>query len=67
MAKTTAPKKAVVPEKIIRWLHRGDTLYDVIIPEDAEVIDARAGYNSLKEKLEAMEKTPQLIYETIEG
>lgn len=28
-----------VPEKIIRWLHRGDTLYDVIIPEDTEVID----------------------------
>ena len=25
--------------KILRWLHRGDTLYDVIIPEDAEVID----------------------------
>lgn len=28
-----------VPEKILRWLHRGDTLYDVTIPEDAEVID----------------------------
>lgn len=28
-----------VPDKIIRWLHRGDTLYDVIIPDDAEVID----------------------------
>lgn len=26
-------------EKIIRWIHRGDTLYDVEIPEDAEVID----------------------------
>lgn len=26
-------------DKILRWLHRGDTLYDVIIPEDAEVID----------------------------
>jgi len=25
-------------DKILRWLHRGDTLYDVIIPEDAEVI-----------------------------
>lgn len=25
--------------KIIRWLVRGDTIYDVIIPEDAEVID----------------------------
>lgn len=25
--------------KIIRWLHRGDTLYDVIVPPDAEVID----------------------------
>lgn len=26
-------------EKIIRWIHRGDTLYDVELPEDAEVID----------------------------
>lgn len=26
-------------DKIIRWLHRGDTLYDVEIPSDAEVID----------------------------
>lgn len=26
-------------DKILRWLHRGDTLYDVIIPKDAEVID----------------------------
>lgn len=26
-------------DKIIRWLHRGDTIYDVIIPDDAEVID----------------------------
>ncbi|MCR5186368.1 MAG: hypothetical protein K6D97_04550 [Clostridia bacterium] len=25
-------------DKILRWLHRGDTLYDVIIPEDAEMI-----------------------------
>lgn len=25
-------------DKILRWLHRGDTLYDVIIPKDAEVI-----------------------------
>lgn len=25
-------------DKILRWIHRGDTLYDVIIPEDAEVI-----------------------------
>ena len=24
--------------KILRWLHRGDTIYDVIVPEDAEVI-----------------------------
>lgn len=27
------------PEKILRWLHRGDTLYDVTLPHDAEVID----------------------------
>lgn len=26
-------------EHILRWLHRGDTLYDVIIPNDAEVVD----------------------------
>lgn len=26
-------------DKILRWLVRGDTLYDVIIPDDAEVID----------------------------
>ena len=25
-------------DKILRWLHRGDTIYDVIIPEDAEII-----------------------------
>ena len=27
-----------IEDKIFRWLHRGDTLYDVIIPEDAEVV-----------------------------
>lgn len=26
-------------DKILRWLVRGDTLYDVTIPEDAEIID----------------------------
>ena len=26
-------------DKILRWLHRGDTIYDVEIPEDAEVVD----------------------------
>jgi hypothetical protein len=26
-------------DKILRWLGRGDTLYDVTIPDDAEVID----------------------------
>lgn len=25
-------------DKILRWIHRGDTIYDVIIPDDAEVI-----------------------------
>lgn len=25
-------------DKILRWLHRGDMIYDVIIPDDAEVI-----------------------------
>ena len=27
-----------VENKILRWIHRGDTIYDVIIPEDAEII-----------------------------
>ena len=26
-------------EKILRWIHRGDTVYDVIIPNGAEVMD----------------------------
>ena len=26
-------------DKILRWLIRGDTLYDVVIPDDAEVVD----------------------------
>ena len=26
-------------DKILRWLVRGDTIYDVVIPEDAQVID----------------------------
>lgn len=26
-------------DKILRWLVRGDTIYDVIIPDDAEIID----------------------------
>ena len=26
-------------DKILRWLHRGDTIYDVIIPDDTEVIE----------------------------
>ena len=25
-------------DKILRWLHRGDTLYDVVVPANAEVI-----------------------------
>lgn len=25
-------------DKILRWLHRGDTIYDVIVPKDAEVV-----------------------------
>lgn len=27
-----------IEDKILRWLHRGDTIYDVIIPDDTEVI-----------------------------
>lgn len=27
-----------IEDKILRWLHRGDTIYDVIVPDDAEVI-----------------------------
>lgn len=30
-------------DKIIRWLVRGDTIYDVVIPEDAEVIELKEG------------------------
>lgn len=26
-------------KKILRWIHRGDTIYDVELPKDAEVID----------------------------
>ena len=26
-------------DKILRWLHRGDTIYDVIIPEGAELVE----------------------------
>lgn len=25
-------------DKILRWLHRGDTIYDVIVPEVAEIV-----------------------------
>lgn len=25
-------------DKILRWLHRGDTIYDVMIPNDAEIV-----------------------------
>ena len=38
-------------DKILRWLHRGDTIYDVIIPDDAEVImvdDDKGVYRSNK-------------------
>lgn len=31
-----------VESKILRWLVRGDTIYDVIIPEDAEVIEVNS-------------------------
>ncbi len=26
-------------DKILRWLHRGDTIYDVKVPEDAEIVE----------------------------
>ena len=38
-------------DKILRWLHRGDTIYDVIIPEGTEVIrvdDEKGIYRSNK-------------------
>ena len=38
-------------DKILRWLHRGDTLYDVIVPDDAEIIlcdDEKGIYRSNK-------------------
>ncbi len=25
-------------DKVLRWLHRGDTIYDVIVPDDAEIV-----------------------------
>ena len=31
-----------VEEKILRWLVRGDTLYDVIVPEDTDVYDCES-------------------------
>lgn len=41
--KSTEPEKMggfnfSTEDKILRWIHRGDTIYDVIIPKDAEVI-----------------------------
>lgn len=41
--KTLDPEKMggfnfTTEDKILRWVHRGDTIYDVIIPKDAEVI-----------------------------
>lgn len=45
--------------KIIRWLHRGDTLYDVIIPDDAEVIDCVESAH-LMECLEAIKLLLQI-------
>ena len=38
-------------DKILRWLHRGDTIYDVIVPDDAELIlvdDEKGIYRSNK-------------------
>ena len=35
--------------------------------QDAEVIDARAGYSSLNERIEAIEKSPLILFEDIEG
>ena len=32
-------------DKILRWIHRGDTLYDVTIPIGADVVDASREYN----------------------
>jgi hypothetical protein len=33
-------------DKILRWLLRGDTTYDVEIPDDAEVIECEKKYSS---------------------
>lgn len=37
-------------DKILRWLHRGDTIYDVIIPKDGEIVlcDEEKGVVSIK-------------------
>ena len=42
--KSTDPKEMggfnfSVEDKILRWLVRGDTIYDVSVPNDAEIID----------------------------
>lgn len=29
-------------DKILRWLVRGDTIYDVTVPDDAEIIDCES-------------------------
>ena len=44
VAKIWNPKKMggfnfSTESKILRWLVRGDTIYDVELPEDAEVVD----------------------------
>lgn len=47
-----------------------DTRFNVLTSkqqQDSEVIEARLGCSSLKEKIESLEKTPQIIYEIIEG
>lgn len=41
-------------DKILRWLLRGDTLYDVEIPNDAEIIECESKNTPLMEFLEVI-------------
>ncbi len=50
-------------DKIIRWLVRGDTLYDVTIPEDAEVIEvsSESDFNGVFRTNKIIITNPRLI------
>ena len=47
-------------DKILRWLHRGDTIYDVIIPENAEIVLCNAEKGVWRAN-KIIVKNPQII------